>query len=303
MARRSTSASNGQTLPGYDQARIELAQRGQTELPPAQESGGFFALAVRRWRQRCRRRPTRTRRIAAPRSPAPRRRRPPPCSRCRPSRRWLRQPQPAPQPEQAQIQAPVPAQPETPPTAAIAYAPQAPEQPLDGRVQVDPQAPIAGQSGLGQQQTQVASVDPAVVDPATPMPMPPRRPADLAAAADVPLPPVRPATLVALATTTDATTTAADSASDLPLRPSTLPPLIAGDDAARAPAQALAFVGEPVASLEPRFALRRHREAAATVVARAVPASDAAAERAIIGGPQLTGLRRAAHQLADNSAP
>ena len=36
-------ASNGQTLPGYEQARLELAQRGQTDLPPAQESGGFFA--------------------------------------------------------------------------------------------------------------------------------------------------------------------------------------------------------------------------------------------------------------------
>ncbi|MBE7220687.1 MAG: DUF882 domain-containing protein, partial [Caulobacteraceae bacterium] len=36
-------ASNGQTLPGYEQARLELAQRGQTDLPPAQDSGGFFA--------------------------------------------------------------------------------------------------------------------------------------------------------------------------------------------------------------------------------------------------------------------
>ena len=36
-------ASNGQTLPGYEQARVELASRGETDLPPSQASGGFFA--------------------------------------------------------------------------------------------------------------------------------------------------------------------------------------------------------------------------------------------------------------------
>jgi hypothetical protein len=37
-------AADGRTLPGYDQARVELAERGgEAELPPAQTSGGFFA--------------------------------------------------------------------------------------------------------------------------------------------------------------------------------------------------------------------------------------------------------------------
>ena len=36
-------ASNGQVLPGYEAARAEIAARGGADVPPAQESQGFFA--------------------------------------------------------------------------------------------------------------------------------------------------------------------------------------------------------------------------------------------------------------------
>lgn len=36
-------AADGRTLPGYEEARIQIAERGGGEVPPAQESKGFFA--------------------------------------------------------------------------------------------------------------------------------------------------------------------------------------------------------------------------------------------------------------------
>ena len=304
-------ASNGQTLPGYEQARLELAQRGQTDLPPAQESGGFFAWLFGGGTGAGAAHEDEEDRRVAVASAAP----PPAPAVQQAQAEPAPAPQPQPAPEPVQVQAP--AQPEAPPAAAIAYAPQAPEQPLDGRVQLDPQAPIAGQDGLGQQPQpqpqQVASLDPTAPDPAAAaMPLPPRRPADLAEAPDVPLPPVRPE-ILALATPAAAAAGSPDAASealDLPLRPSSLPPLISGDEgAARAPDQALAFAGEPLgvpaAALRPlglRAALRRHhQEIATTMVPRTAPVAVVVEPSAMVGA-HLTGLRRAAHQLADNSA-
>ena len=293
--------SNGQPMPGYEQARLELAQRGQTDLPPAeQDSGGLFAWLFGGGSSGAgaAHEDEEDRRTAvASAAPAP-----------APAVQQQAQPAPAeaPQPQ------PVAAQ-ETP-AAAIAYAPQ---QAQDARA-TDPQAQVAGQAGLGQTAPQqVAALEPDA--DAAPMPLPPRRPAEFAVAPDVPLPPSRPDTL-AMAEPQDAAQPEAVASLEAPtpsLRRSALPDLITG--AQSQPTNALAFAGEPVGSdmrpalgaLRPvglRASAHRRRQAVATqIAATAVPRSVAAAAPiaaadfdapSAVVGPHLTGLRRAAHQLA-----
>lgn len=304
-------ASNGMTLPGYEQARVELAQRGQTELPPTQQdSGGFFAWlfgggstgggAAREDEE--------DRRTAvASAAPAP-----------TPAVQQQAAPDPTPQSQQVAQAAP--------PAGAIAYAPQPQARQQEPRA-VDPQqAQAAGQPVPGQQPApqEVASLE-APASEAPPAPLPPRRPSEFAVAPDVPLPPARPEFAAAAAPAHPAEQIASLEAPETPtLRRSALPDLITGDRSR--PANVLAFAGEPVGSdmrpiegaLRPvglRAGARRRRQelaanrpaaapvAAVTAMARS---ADAPAPSAIedldapspVVGPHLTGLRRAAHQLA-----
>ncbi len=306
--------SNGKPMPGYEQARLELAQRGQTDLPPAQQdSGGFFAWLFGGGNSGggAAREDEEDRRTAVA-SAAP-----PPASA-------VRQVQPEPAPGQAEAPQPQPQQvaaQDAQPAAAIAYAPQA----QDLRTAADPQAQVAGQAGLDQgAPQQVASLEPAGTDTAA-APLPPRRPAEYAVAPDVPLPPSRPEALAAADTPDVVAPRRPDTLASLEaqdgapaLRRSALPDLITGMDTQK-PSAALAFAGEPVGStggdLRPivgarpvglrASAHRRRQEIARTIVASTMPKSTEAPVAAEdldapspVVGPHVTGLRRAAHQLA-----
>ncbi len=338
-------ASNGQTLPGYEQARLELAQRGQTELPPSQESGGLFAwlFGGSGGGSGTAHEDEEDRRVAVASAAPPARAVAPPQVQA--------QPEPQPVPVQAQAPAEPPPQP-----AAIAYA--APEaQP------VDTPSKVIGADGLTPQAqpAQVASLEPAPgpvadagpIQSPTPVatapeatmpetaapkaamrdaPMPPRRPADLVAAPEIPLPPIRPSIVAAIAEAPLRTAEAEQSTpqTDAPrseraivAQPASvaLPAIIARGGGA-SPVEALAFAGDHVAAAEPRiamepvqglarFALRasaRQRRVATGIstVARSMPLETPSVATEVasgtVVGPHLTGLRRAAHQLADNAA-
>lgn len=311
-------ASNGQTLPGYEEARAEIGSRG-TEVPPSQESGGFFAWLFGGGNTAGAAHEDEEDRRTAVASAAP-----PPVQQ-QPARAVPVQQQPV----QAQS---VQAQPAAAPQpAALAYA-GAPSQPLDGRVQVQDQ----------QENRQVASLEPA--DGRAPtslggvLPLPPRRPADLAAAVEIPLPPVRPNTLAAVETASirfsdvrtaplrhdeiGALITA--TASGVPmLRKSGLPAIITqGTGGHRdAPGQALAFAGtdavamddpphlravpEPIArptNLVKPMALRLGGQRGMRKHAGAPRGPVAVADAPVMIGPRLTGLRKAAHLMVDKAS-
>ncbi len=315
-------ASNGQTLPGYDQARLELAQRGQTDLPPAQQdSGGFFAWLFGGGSSGAgaAREDEEDRRTAvASAAPAPAAQ---PQVQAQPAQAEAPQPQPQPATQEASA------------SPAIAYAPQA----QDPRAPAEVQAAASAAPGQPEPQQAAAVETTAPEADAAPMPLPPRRPAEFVVAADVPLPPARPVSIA----TNDApdpvpprrpdTLASLEAQDGAPaLRAGALPDLITGA-VSQKPRTALAFAGEPVVApggdLRPiEGALRpvglrasAHRRqvlatptgsrrlAATQVASTDVPRSrsesvpmtvgDLDAPSAVVG-PHVTGLRRAAHQLA-----
>ena len=284
-------ASDGRPLPGYEQARLEIAARdGAESVPPAQESSGFFAWlfggnggGAAREDEEDRRAPVAVAAAAPP----------------------VRQQ--APEPEQVAAQ----------PVAAAA----------------EPAAPPPVEASTQGRGEQVAALEPADAAPMqldnADLPLPPRRPVDLAEAPEIPLPPIRPDALDRLQTAsirfTDAQAPAdADAIGGLvtatrtglpAMRRSGLPALITqGADVPVPPSRALAFAAAeadddasapmPIArpaNLAKPMALRgaRHR----TIVAAAAP-SDATADAldatpsAALAGPRLTGLRSAARLMA-----
>lgn len=299
-------AADGRTLPGYDAARTEIADRGGTEVPPAQESTGFFAWLLggssggggtAHEDEEDRRAPATPVAVASVTPP------------------------PAPAPE--------PAQPD--PAPVLSYA--APSvQPLDGKAQVEGQ--------------QIATLEPSDIEKPIvgALPLPPRRPADLAAEPEIPLPPVRPDAFDRLQTASIRFSDASPesgrpdasrpdaigglitaSASGLPMiRRSRLPTIITrgtGDE--RVPNEVLAFassealpdlrpvplpVARPAAFSKP-LALRsaRHRAVVPVALAQDPPApADDVADAAVVptglAGPQLTGLRKAAHLMAEKAS-
>jgi uncharacterized protein YcbK (DUF882 family) len=322
--------ANGKPMPGYEEARAEIAARGGVDLPPAQESGGFFAWlfgggnggGAAHEDEEDRRAPVAVAAAA-----------PPPAA-------------PAVQ-QVAQVE-----------PQAMAYAGNDQAQPnqnqpnqappLDGRVQVEGQP----QEPLGRQ---VASLEPGdggdkPMALAGVLPLPPRRPADLAMAADIPLPPIRPVAFDRTqATSIRYAEAAADSMpaahgqdaiaglitatrSGVPmLRRSSLPALITqgSTDRRSLPGSALAFaspetmgpdlsavplpVARPAVLAKPTgLRALRNRNRHQTSVAAAAPAVPAAPmappalaaipEAPVLSGEHLTGLRRAARLMSDKAA-
>jgi uncharacterized protein YcbK (DUF882 family) len=282
-------AADGRTLPGYDQARIEIAERGGAEVPPPQQSRGFFAWlfnggsggATSSEDEEDRRAPVV---VAANTAPTPK---------------------------------------SAPPAAAA-------------------QAPIASSART----QEVASLDDTMVPVgdkplalAGLLPLPPRRPADLADAPNIPLPPIRPDAL-------DRTQTASirfSETRDTPARPdaigsmitatasgvpmirrSSLPAIITrggDDDHALVPSQALAFasadtvpdlrpvplpIARPSGFLKP-LALRSARRRITASVPPAAPVRTAVADAVDevsdgLAGPRLMGLRRAARLMTEKAS-
>ncbi len=296
-------ASNGQVLPGYEAARQEIAARGGVEVPPSQESGGFFAWlfggmgntagAAKEDEE------DRTAVAAARPAPIP--------VAAAPA-------QPAPETVLAYAPQPEPTQP------ALAQPPAEPDQ-----VDSQPEAPV---------RKQVASLESDVGEPlplggaAPALPLPPRRPAAFAAIEPaIPLPPMRPIELARLEsrpfvaaarpiaaparTGLDAIgSLITKTASGVPaLRRSRLPSVLS--QGARTPGQALAFAPpevvardevpdlHPVAVARPiglRAALR------ASLSGTSVTSQTVAANAAPFNAARLTGLRKAARTMGEASA-
>ncbi len=287
-------ASNGQVLPGYEAARAEIAARGGVDLPPSQESGGFFAWlfgggggsGAAPEDEEDRRAPAApAAKVAAARIPAPESR--PVAPQAAPAETTL-------------------AYAERPP----AIAPLLDQEQIGGRAAAEPagqqaEAPAAG-----------ADEQPAVAL----LPLPPRRPLELVAAAEIPLPPVRPDALGRqLASSAEETTVRKSergpvlASNDSSARHRPLPDLITGGSRDGLPSGSLAFneAAMPApASLTPaargitprpiglRAALRGQVRVAADEAA--VPSGGAAP--ALGFGPQMTGLRKAARLLTMKAA-
>ena len=299
-------ASDGRTLPGYEAARQEIAARG-AEVPPSQESGGFFAWLFGGWGNTAgaakEDEEDRSATVAVARA--------------------------APAPAAA---APAPPPPET----VLAYAPQPePAQPALVRraaanadqIAAEPDAPA---------RKQVASLESDAGEPlplggaAPALPLPPRRPIAFSAYAEpfIPLPPLRPTELARLESRPFATArplvTAAPrngidaigslitkTASGVPaLRRSRLPAVLS--QGARTPGQALAFappevvardelpelrrVAAPTRPLGLRAALRTSRSEVS------IPPPSTVTSTPPVNTARLTGLRRAARFIGEGAA-
>ena len=307
--------ANGQPLPGYEAARQEIAARGGTDLPPAQESGGFFAwlfgggnnniVGAAREDEEDRRTAVA---VAAP-PPVQRRRVPEPVAQPEPVAVAQAAPQPEPvQPAQVQQQAERQQQAETRQGAPLAYA-------------ADPQQLDLKPKGRGEQ---IASLDvPADRSPVLAvMPMPPRRPAELAMIVpEIPLPPVRPDALMRMQSASIRFSETAvpvpmpssrpdaiaglitATASGVPMiRKSRLPAIITqGDGHKTLPHHAMSFAEteslvdptpEPVKAKPVSLRAAAQRVAARTTGASAPPAT----------APNLTGLRKAAKLMAQRAS-
>ena len=304
-------ASNGQVLPGYEAARQEIAARGGVEVPPSQESGGFFAWLFGGMGSGSGQahEDEEDRRTAVAAAPAP-------------------------------VPAPAPAQP--PQETVLAYAgnDREPTPPALGRrPPVDPEQ--IGAAPEAPARKQVASLESDAGEPvplggaATAVrPLPPRRPAEFMAYAEpaIPLPPTRP---VALARVEARSFAAArpvaagaphngldaigslitKTASGVPaLRRSRLPAVIS--QGGRTPGQALAFAPPEVvardevpvlrhAAAAPRpLGLRAALRAAQSGAAAApvLPAAVVASRAPLPPAPRLVGLRPAARAMGDGAA-
>ena len=262
-------ASNGQVLPGYEAARAEIAARGGTEVPPAQESQGFFAWLFGSGSSNSAAHEDEEERTTAVAAAAP------PLGR-----------QPAPGMQEA-----------------MAYAGRDPA-PTVAQAQAEPSAV--------EPQQQVASLEPsaAPADSALALPLPPRRPSDLAAV-QVPLPPIRPA---GLTPPRSGSVHFADVTP--PRRPEAfLPSIITQGARDRLPNNALAFadglqserlaalravpmpIARPVLARSIGLRAAQHESRKQTASATAWEA-----DTPIVAGPQLTGLRRAHQILSKNAA-
>lgn len=303
-------SSDGRTLPGYDQARIEIAERGGTEIPPAQESSGFFAWlfgggsgnSAGREDEEERRAPVAVASVAQPTRPVAQ-----------------------PVEQVATQQAP-----------ALAYAANAPAEPPSPQIETPARSSRQQVASLEAPDPAAASASDASV---TVMPLPPRRPVDLAdETAEIPLPPARPESLDRLHTASIRYSDAqgvpvrADaiggmitaSPSGVPaIRRSSLPALITRGPGRRPPDRALlpnrmlAFASAeaipefravplPVsrpADLAKPMALRSARRRP-PVAASPLQAANVGGKTAVVtsGGPRLTGLRRAAKLMGDRAA-
>ena len=307
-------ASNGQVLPGYEAARQEIAARGGVEVPPAQESGGFFAWLFGGSGGGAAKEDEEDRRAVA-----------------------------VAQPGRAAVPVAVAAAP-PPQDTVLAYAgneaaaaPVALRQPA-----IDPEQ--LGAAPAPAERKQVASLESDAAEPlqaVAALPLPPRRPADLMAYAEpvIPLPPMRPVALARLESRPFATAARpaamavsmpgaaprngldaigsliTKTASGVPtLRRSRLPAVIS--QGTRTPGQALAFAPPEVvardempvlrhpAAVAPHLGLRaalRATQSGMSVAAVAPPAIVASATP-LATGPRLTGLRRAARAIADGAA-
>ena len=305
--------ANGQPMARYEEARAEIAARGGAELPPSQESGGFFAwlFGTGNTASTASEDEEDRRAVVPVRAPAPTRvevaRAPAP---------------PAPTPaaqqvvalaysEPSQAREPMPREPEVRAQAATTQAP-APQE-ANGGVTDDAAATGARDAASSGEST----------------PLPPRRPAFLATVAEIPLPPVRPDALSRLASATDddiglrprqnrdaIATLIATTTSGLPvIRRSSLPAIITQGTGSRRglPPTVLAFAApEPakadlVRAVKPD--LRPMAPASRPAPPRGVAALRGHARQPIVEAqageglapepaPRVIGLRRAARSLA-----
>ena len=283
-------ASNGQVLPGYEAARQEIAARG-AEAPPSQESGGFFAWlfggsgsSAGREDEEERSAPA----VVARAAPQP-------------------APQPAAVPEATLAYAERPAA--TAPMEAIVRGGLAGDRPV-------PEGAAPDKTGDGAAQAQDArTADPQTADsqavdsrPATEvLPLPPRRPFDLAAL-EIPMPPARPDRLsrgAVLASTEETVVRRSAPDESVSAEGPRLPALITGD--AALPGQGLAFAAMP-GSLRGQGRAAPERYAARSIGLRAAlrgsmrTADDAGDVQTTGTAAGLTGLRRAARALTLKAA-
>ena len=322
-------ASNGQTLPGYEQARLELAQRGDTDLPPSESSGGFFAWLFGGGSNTAgaAHEDEEDRRVAAV-APKPRQEQPAQQEQIARQEEPGRQEQAARQEQTAQQNQPAPApqqqaQPASVPPA-IAYA--------ETQTAPGPLVERKAQAGDAGGDVQVASLESDAAPIGIVLPLPPRRPAGLATAPEIPLPPVRPARLARVDAAplrlSDAQSAApphddigsliTSTASGVPmLRRSSLPAIITqgGGDHRRLPSQALAFAADvvaldsrssprtmPVPSVRSAALIKPTGLRAARGIATTTPDVATAAPTLVAGGPRLTGLRKAVHLMEQKAS-
>ncbi len=320
-------ASNGQTLPGYDAARQEIAARGN-EAPPAQESGGFFAwlfggggntAGAAREDEEDRRTPKVDPAQVARQEQAARQQEAARQEQAARQQEAARQEQAAQQVARGQEAARQ--------EQALAYAGSTSRtnQPLETIPQVDAQ---------GESRRQVASLETTADDKPTAvavMPLPPRRPATLAAAVEIPLPPVRPDAFTRLESASirfsDASSRRNDpiaslitaTSSGVPMiRKSRLPAIITQGtgERRRLPNQALSFVESDLIESAPKLDMA-DLDASSSSSLRPVGLRAAAVRRGLqahasgqaprqspppVAAAKLTGLRKAAHMMAQKAA-
>ncbi len=159
--------ANGQPMARYEEARAEIAARGGAELPPSQESGGFFAWLFGGGGT---------------------------ASTASEDEEDRRAPAPAPTPKPAKVEiARAPAPPPAQQVVALAYNEPTQDREPEVRAQA-PATPEANRVEADRGAADEAAPGGAMRDaaPALSAPLPPRRPASLAAIAEVPLPPIRP---------------------------------------------------------------------------------------------------------------
>ncbi len=303
--------STGQPMARYEEARAEIAARGGVDLPPSQESGGFFAWlfggggstsSTASEDEEDRRAP-----VVAARPPAP---------------------------VAARAIEAVPAAPPLavqPAVVALAYA--GGSEPTAQGPLVGAQAPVSPEAEAPQATPPSAAV----------LPLPPRRPTFLSAAPEIPLPPMRPDGFTRYATASlSSTSNAAErsredaianlivsTASGVPmLRRSSLPAIITqGPKERRAalqrvsgtgvlPTSVLAFAaattGRPDLRTSGFSALDRTTSKAlpsggivalrGKIETPSVPASALPTREATATGGRVVGLRRAAKTLTDRAS-
>ncbi len=301
--------ANGQPMARYEEARAEIAARGGAELPPSQESGGFFAWlfgsgtsgSTASEDEEDRRAvaaapPPAPARVVAARTPAP----------------------PTPEVMALAYSEPTAAREAEAPVAATRQDPASREA---DRAATDDVAP--DQAGA----TAAGSGDARDGAPTASAPLPPRRPASLVAAvAEIPLPPVRPPVRLASVADEDAPDLRprrerdaiggliATNASGIPMtHRSGLPAIITQGTGDRhgLPATVLAFASPEAADLRPMA--RASAIASKSLNSRGVAALRGKAKPSIMEAqatdaivpepvPRVIGLRRAAKSLVGKAS-
>ena len=292
--------ANGQPLPGYEAARQEIAARGGTDLPPAQESGGFFAWLFGGGNNNtvgAAREDEEDRRTAVATAAPPR------AQRGAPEQR----------PEPVVVAEVAPSQGAE--TSVAASPPQGATQPL--AYAEDPRTLDALPKGRGEQ---IASLEtPRDSSPVLAvMPMPPRRPIELAMLApEIPLPPVRPDALMRIQSVSirfnDVATPSARpdpiaglitaTGSGVPMiRKSRLPAIITqGDGHKTLPHHAMSFA-ETESLVEPTPEPTKAHPVSLRAAAQRVATRNNGSVAPPAAAPKLTGLRSAAKLLAQRAS-